>query len=121
MGARSHHPPHSRGLIVAPREIPLESILSRRVLDPSGRSAGRIEEVHATVGRDALLVYEYDVGPAALLERLAVGLQTFPLLRKLGIGPEHRGHKVPWNKLDLSDPDHPRITCPREELAPIED
>jgi hypothetical protein len=27
---------------------------------------------------------------------------------------------VPWDKLDLSDPEHPRLTCPIAELAPLE-
>lgn len=101
--------------------IAVEQLLSRKVLDPSGKSAGRIEEIRATPSEDALLVYQYDLGPAALLERLAMGLRGFPLLRKLGLGPEHRGRCVPWDKMDLSDPHHPRITCAREELRPIED
>lgn len=101
--------------------IAVEQLLSRKVLDPSGKSAGRIEEIRATPSEDALLVYQYDLGPAALLERLAVGLRTFPILRKLGVGPEHRGRCVPWDKMDLSDPHQPRITCAREELRPIED
>ncbi len=101
--------------------IAVENLLSRKVRDPSGKSAGRIEEIRATPSRDALLVYQYDLGPAALLERLALGLRTFPMLRKLGAGPEHRGRCVPWDKMDLSDPRNPRITCMREELRPIED
>lgn len=106
---------------MAGEPIALERLLSRKVRDPSGKSAGRIEEIRATPAEDALLVYQYDLGPAALLERLAMGLRAFPLLRKLGVGPEHRGRCVPWEKMDLSDPHHPRITCPREELRPIED
>ena len=99
----------------------VEQLLSRKVRDPSGKSAGRIEEIRATPSEDALLVYQYDLGPAALFERLAVGLRGFPLLRKLGVAAEHRGRCVPWEKMDLSDPQHPRTTCPREELVPIED
>ena len=101
--------------------IAVEQLLSRKVLDPSGKSAGRIEEIRATPSEDALLVYQYDLGPAALLERLAMGLRAFPVLRKLGVGPEHRGRCVPWEKMDLSDPYHPRITCMRDELDPLED
>jgi hypothetical protein len=103
------------------KPIAVENLLSRKVRDPSGRSAGRIEEIRATPSKDALLVYQYDLGPAALLERLAVGLHVFPMLRKIGVGPEHRGRCVPWEKMDLSDPQHPRTTCMREELQPLED
>jgi hypothetical protein len=101
--------------------IAVESLLSRKVRDPAGSSAGRIEEIRATPSEAGLLVYQYDLGPAALLERLAIGLRALPLLRKLGVGPQHRGRCVPWEKMDLSDPHYPRITCPREELRPIED
>jgi hypothetical protein len=101
--------------------IAVEALLSKKVLDPSGKSAGRIEEIRATPADDALLVYQYDLGPAALLERLAVGLRALPLLRKVGLAPRHRGRCVPWEKMDLSDPQHPRITCAREELRPIQD
>ncbi len=103
------------------KPIALENLLSRKVRDPAGKSAGRIEEIRATPSEDGLLVYQYDLGPAALLERLAVGLRWFPLLRKLGAGPEHGSRAVPWEKMDLSDPRHPRLTCSRQELRPIED
>lgn len=101
--------------------IAVEDLLDRQVHDPSGRSVGRIEEIRATQSTDGLLVYQFDLGPAALLERLAVGMRSFPLLRKWGLVPERRGRSVPWEKMDLSDPHHPRITCPREELLPIEE
>ncbi len=103
------------------KSIAVESLLSRKVRDPAGSSAGRIEEIRATPSEAGLLVYQYDLGPAALLERLALGLRAFPFLRKLRLAPEHRGRCVPWEKMDLSDPHHPRITCQREELMPIED
>ncbi len=101
--------------------VAVEHLLSRTVRDPSGRSAGRIEEIRVTPVRDALLVYQYDLGPAALLERLAVRLRAFPPLRMLGVGAGHGGRSVPWEKMDLSDPLRPRITCMREELRPLEE
>ncbi|HEU4586809.1 MAG TPA: hypothetical protein VFR95_13730 [Gemmatimonadaceae bacterium] len=103
------------------KSIAVESLLSRQVHDPAGRPAGRIEEIRATPSERGLLVYQFDLGPVALLERLAVGLRGFPLLRELGVASRHGGRSVPWEKMDLSDPHHPRITCPREELRPIED
>jgi hypothetical protein len=103
------------------QHVAVEQLLSRKVRDPSGRSAGRIEEIRATATKDALLVYQYDLGPAALLERLAVGLARFPVLRKLRLAAERRGRSVPWEKMDLSDPHHPRITCSCDELRPVEE
>ncbi len=96
--------------------LALDELLSREVRDREGRSVGRIEEIRATPNVDGLLVYQYDLGPAALLERLAVSLRAFPPLRWLGRAREHRGYCVPWEKMDLSDPLHPRVTCTREEL-----
>lgn len=103
-------------MTVAARAIHLERLLSRRVVDPSGKTAGRLEEARATEHGDELRVYEYEMGPDALLQRLAVGLSRFRIVRALGIGRHHHGRRVPWDKLDLSDPHHPRLTCPASEL-----
>jgi hypothetical protein len=54
-------------------------------------------------------VSEYLLGPAALLERLAVQLSVTGA----------RGHRVRWDQLDVSDPRRPRLTCAVDELAPL--
>jgi len=95
---------------MAAREIPLEKLVGRTVRDASGRVLGRIEEVRAKRhGRD-LVVVDYLVGRAALLERFSVVGLGRELLRLFGVG-RARGWIVPWRRMDLSRPDRPRCTC----------
>ena len=63
-----------------------------------------------------LAVTEYHLGAYAALERLSaslIGWATLGLFRPRQGG----GRRVPWDKLDLSDPEHPRLSCPVAELA----
>lgn len=95
---------------MTPREVHLELLLGRRVRDSRGRPAGRIEEVCAEREDLDCLVREFHLGPHALVERLSL-----PLVR-IFRGREHGLRRVPWDRLDLQDPDHPRLTCTIEEL-----
>lgn len=98
-------------------EVHLERLLGRRVMDVHGRAAGRIEEVRAVRHGMELEVREYLLGPAALLERLVRSTLSLPLLRLAARGslaPTLR--RVPWNLMDLANPDHPRVRCAREVL-----
>jgi sporulation protein YlmC with PRC-barrel domain len=101
---------------VTTHEIHLESLLSKRVLDINGQSIGRIEEVHAVQHGEDYYVHEYLLGPYALLERLSLWVMTLPLLRLFrarNCGAEYR---LPWDRLDLTDPERPQLRCTREEL-----
>ena len=96
------------------REVHLESLLGRRVEDAHGRAVGRIEEFVADRREGACTVREFHLGPAALLERLAVSASIVPFfgfLARFG-----RARRVPWDRLDLSDPERPRLTCDADEL-----
>jgi hypothetical protein len=94
-------------------EIHLEDLLGRRVRDPSGRAIGRLEEFRARREGEHWVVAEYDIGPTALLERLAV--------RHLGIRWPGRvqGYRANWDQLDVSDPKHPMLTCGVDELKKL--
>jgi len=92
------------------REVHVEKLLGRRVRDASGRVVGRIEEIHTD---DKGVVSEFLLGPAALWERLGQSTLELPFVRLLGL--QRSDHRVPWNELDLSDPDHPRTTTQFEE------
>lgn len=95
---------------MTPREVHLELLLGRRVRDSRGRAAGRIEEVVADREDLDCVVREFHLGPHALVERLSL-----PLVR-LFRGRSHGLRPVPWDRLDLTDPAHPRLTCTLEEL-----
>lgn len=94
-------------------ELRLELLLGRRVLDPEGRVIGRLEEFRARREGEAWVVTEFDIGRAALLERLAI--RHFGWVP--GQGPA--GYRARWDQIDLSDPVHPRLTVPVEELKAL--
>jgi sporulation protein YlmC with PRC-barrel domain len=89
----------------------VELLIGRRVRDKNGKAVGRIEELQATWQGSRCLIEEYHLGPAAWLERFGIStkkLVGWPLSRK--------PFRVPWHQLDLTDPEHPRLRCAREEL-----
>jgi hypothetical protein len=43
------------------------------------------------------------------------------LVRLLGGRKDGASHRVRWDQMDLSDPEHPRLTCAADELAPIDE
>jgi len=104
---------------MANREIYLEMLLGKPVLDSMGKSIGRIHEVRAEQQGDEWVVQEYLTGQAAILERLSawtIGRAILPLLKA---NQSHGGYIVPWNKLDLTDPEKPRLLCKVDELKTL--
>src|ERR1700760_1314747 len=99
-------------------EVKLELLIGRRVVDVDGLFVGRIEEVLAEREGDQLLVTEYHVGTQGLFERFSVYGIGARLLRYLGARANSaHPHRIPWDKLDLSDSEHPRLTCAAGELT----
>jgi hypothetical protein len=92
-------------------ELRVEQLLGRRVRDAAGTVVGRLEELRARRNGDAWEVTEFDLGRTALLERLAI--------RHFGWVPGNRpaGYRARWDQIDISDPAHPRLTVPLEELS----
>ncbi len=97
------------------REVHLELLVGRKVHDPTGRPAGRIEEVHAERIAEECYVREYLLGPAAMLERFAVRFSGLRVARLFGVEPKPP-RVVAWELMDLSDPKRPRLLCRAEEL-----
>ena len=105
---------------MANREVHIELLLGRRVLDSTGKSVGRIEEVIAEQQGDEWVVREYLVGSAALLHRLSaleIGRAFLSLFR----AKKNAGYRVPWDKLDLTDLENPSLRCPSHELETLTD
>lgn len=98
------------------RELHLELLLGKRVLDSTGKSVGRIEEVRAQQQGDEWFIQDYLIGTTALLERLSAWTIGLGILRLFGARKIYGGYQVPWDKLDLTDPEHPRLTCTLQEL-----
>ncbi|CDX21509.1 conserved hypothetical protein [Mesorhizobium sp. ORS 3324] len=97
--------------------VNLERLAGRRVSSQHGRIIGYIEEIIAEQEGDDLVVTEFHVGIFAAFERLSawtVGtalLDFFALRRREGL------QCIPWDKLDISDPAHPRLLCTDDELS----
>lgn len=103
---------------MAQREVHLERLLGKHVLDSEGKSVGRIEEVIAEKRGDEWVVKEYEIGPIALLDRMSARNIGAALLGLVG-AKEDRGYRVSWDKLDLTDPQKPRLNCASHELEPL--
>jgi hypothetical protein len=95
-------------------EIRLECLLGTRVIDADGRRVGRIEEVHGRPAGDEILVTDFVLGAAGLVERLALGPILSGILGRLYRGPDR--YTVAREDVDLTDPERPRLRRRLEEL-----
>ena len=105
--------PPSRG--VSSRELHVESLVGLRIRDATGKSLGRIEEIVAEISGTDWIVVEVHLGPGALMERL---LEISTLIPLSGLLRRRFGQsvRVPWDRVDFTDPAHPRATVRRDEL-----
>jgi hypothetical protein len=94
---------------VPSREVPLERLLGRPVFAMNNQRVGRLEEVRAEKHGAGLIVTEYVLGEAGLLERLHLSV-------RLLLGRKRRGYVAGWRQLDISNPDRLRLLCPVDEL-----
>lgn len=101
------------------KEIHVETLLGRRVLARNGKSIGRLEEIIADWRGEVCLIEEFHVGSYAAFERLAAWSIFRAALKIFGAKAKHKGYRVPWDKLDLSDEECPRLLCAVEELKTI--
>ena len=98
------------------RELHVELLLGTPVVDANGERVGRIEELIAERQGDQYLVREIHVGSYAFIERFGSSRFLRALVRRTGIEGSHAIYRVPWEALDLSDPDHPRIDRLKSDL-----
>jgi hypothetical protein len=87
------------------RKIHFELLLGRLVRDPAGARIGRIFSAHADLDGDDYVVREFLLGPGSLLARFGIPIHRWEPVR------------VPWDLLDISDPETPRLRCSVAELA----
>ena len=103
-----------------PTQINVELLLGKKVYGPNNRGVGRIEEIAAELREGDCYITEYHMGSYALFERLSSLMITKPLLTMLGSWVK-KSYAIPWNKLDLSNPARPQLTCPATELKRLEE
>lgn len=99
-------------------EINIELLLGRPVLTLSNNRAGRIEEIRAELREGDCYVTEYLIGAYAVFERLsalAIGRAVLDIF-----GSRFKSsYRVPWDRLDLSNPQRPRLRCRVSQLRRI--
>ena len=92
------------------REMNLEQLLGRQVHALNGRPVGHIEELRAEKRGSGYVVTDFVLGPAGLLERMSISF------KRTYLGRPHHGQVARWDQVDLTDPEHPRLTCSVDEL-----
>ena len=98
------------------QEIRVELLLGKRVFAINGRAIGRLEEIRAETERGQCYVKEFLVGSYAMFERLSALTLGRAILTLLSQSKRGHGYRVPWDKLDLSNPERPRLLCSVDEL-----
>jgi sporulation protein YlmC with PRC-barrel domain len=88
------------------RELHVELLTGRKVVDRNGKKVGRIEEIVAEYRGAELIVIEVHVGRFGFAERFSLhgGLH------------DKKPTKLRWEDLDFTDPDHPRLKLAIEDL-----
>ncbi len=104
---------------MAKQELHLELLLGKRVFALNGKSIGRIEEVRAELRKGECFVLSFLVGTYAILERLSAWTISRTVLDLFG-STVKSGYSVPWDKIDFTDPERPKLTCNVNELPPLE-
>jgi hypothetical protein len=105
---------------MATQEIHAELLLGRRVRALNGRVIGRLEEIRVKQGSRDAFVEEFLTGSYGMVERLAGITIGRAILRVFGARRKDASYRIPWEKLDLSDPNNPKLLCEVSELRTID-
>ncbi len=97
------------------KEISVEQLLDKQVVDCDGRKVGRIHDIRVDRGEESCPVEAYLVGERALLQRLASWAVPAHIGRSIQARLA-RPFAIPWDQMDLGDPHHPRATVRKKEL-----
>jgi len=106
---------------VSAREAHVELLLGKEVTDAEGRKLGRLEEIRTVAHGGALYVSQFLVSRYGVAARLTSASLLPRVFQLLGIAGRRKGYVVPWTWMDLSDPEHPRVTVPMKDLPEIDD
>ncbi|HEY2321364.1 MAG TPA: PRC-barrel domain-containing protein [Thermoanaerobaculia bacterium] len=90
------------------KEIHVELLTGRQVVDRNGKKLGRIEEIVAEFQGTELIVREVHLGRVGFVERfsLVFGVRMH----------DKKPDKLRWEDIDFTDPEHPRLKLAIEEL-----
>ena len=88
------------------RELHVELLSGRKVVDRNGKKVGHIEEIVAEYRGTELIVREVHVGRSGFAERFSLRV----MMRS------KKPAKLRWEDIDFTDPEHPRLKVAIEEL-----
>jgi sporulation protein YlmC with PRC-barrel domain len=103
-----------------PKRLHLERLLGREVIDIDGKNAGRIEEFRAEERDGETVITHYLLGREGLWQRLSISGLAYSALIPLGARRGVATHKVPWDKMDLSDPKHPKLRYRKDDVEVVD-
>ena len=92
-----------------PSEVRFEDLIGKTLRNQYGRAIGRIEEARVEPQGDDYLVTHFLIGPLKLWPRMLAFIGEVPTLRALGLGSKRKLRPFPWEWIDLSDPESPRL------------
>ncbi|TPM34716.1 hypothetical protein [Mesorhizobium sp. B2-3-4] len=98
----------------------LDQLAGRRVFSKEGQCIGHLEEIVAEADGDDLVVTEYHVGIFAAFERLSASSIGTALLDLIRLRHREGIYRIPWDKLDISDPVRPVLRCSEQDLAAMQ-
>jgi hypothetical protein len=96
--------------------VRFERVVGDVVRDCTGRKLGHLHEARTRQEGADLVVVDYLVGPAGLLERFSLERFGRELAGLFGFAGAPSGYVVPWHRMDFSPAGNPRCTCRAEEL-----
>lgn len=101
------------------KELHIYEALGRKVHDANGEYAGRLEEIEVERGDESCLVTGYLVQHRGLRSRITAWALSDSLQKAIPTSEKSLPYRVPWDQMDLSNPDRPRITVSKTELKRI--
>ncbi|MEP6732404.1 MAG: hypothetical protein ABJE10_17290 [bacterium] len=100
------------------REVLLTDLVGRTVHDVNGRRVGRIEELCAGIELhehgNEYVVRSFHLGAYGMLEAMAGSRFARAVFGRF---IATRSYSIPWESMDLSDVEHPRLTHSIELLV----
>ena len=98
-------------------------LLDQQIIDAQGRKVVRVNDVTFAVaqeeGRDTLRVQEVDIGVRSVFRRLAQGVLSRRMIR--GIQSRIPPHSIPWDLVNILEPDPQRRLRLNISTKPLED
>ena len=98
------------------RRIHAEHLVGRTVHDIDNRRVGRIEEIEAEDTDRGCYVTGFVLGQKGLLQRLSIGGIGPLFIRSLQARGKQHIRRVPWEKMDVTNPKRPKLRCRKDEI-----